>query len=58
MLEMRIRASAPMLDDDSLDYFRQRERTERAAAKNAASEAARRAQQQLAQEYAQLLNSY
>ena len=41
-----------MLDEDSQDYFRRRERAERAAAKNAASEAARRAHQELAQSYA------
>jgi hypothetical protein len=43
-----------MLDQDSLDYFRRRERAERAAAKRAASEAARRVHQELAQSYAQL----
>jgi hypothetical protein len=44
-----------MLDQASQDYFRQRERAERAAAKHAASEATRRAHQELAQNYAELL---
>lgn len=44
-----------MLDQDSQNYFRQRERAERAAAKQAASDAARRAHQELAQSYAELL---
>ncbi len=44
-----------MLDEESLDYFRRRERAERAAAKNAASDAARRVHQELALEYAELL---
>lgn len=44
-----------MLDFESHDYFRRRERAERAAAKNAATEAARRIHQQLAQGYAALL---
>lgn len=44
-----------MLDRDSLDYFRRRERAERAAAKNAVSESARRAHQELAQNYSALL---
>jgi hypothetical protein len=43
-----------MADHESLDYFRRRERSERAAAKNAASEAARRVHQELAQSYAEL----
>jgi hypothetical protein len=46
-----------MPDQDSRDYFRRREQAERTAAKNAASEAARRAHQELAQGYAQLLRS-
>lgn len=45
-----------MMDRDSLDYFRRRERAERAAAKNALSMAARSAHQELAQYYSQLLN--
>jgi hypothetical protein len=43
-----------MPDWDSLDYFRRRERAERAAAKHAVSEAARRVHQELAQNYAEL----
>lgn len=44
-----------MSNSESQDYFRRRERAERAAAKNAASEAARRIHQELAQSYAALL---
>lgn len=44
-----------MLDQKSADYFRRRERSERAAAKKALSEAARRIHQELAENYAQLL---
>lgn len=44
-----------MLDPESEDYFRRRERAERAAAKQAVSEAARRAHQELAQEYSERL---
>ncbi len=44
-----------MLDQEAADYFRRRERSERAAAKNAPSEAARRIHQELAESYAQLL---
>ena len=44
-----------MLDQDNLDYFRRRERAERVAAKNAATEAARRAHQELALQYSELL---
>lgn len=47
-----------MLDQESLEYFRKRERAERAAAKKAASEAARRAHQELAQSYAELLGRH
>lgn len=43
------------LDKKSKDYFRRREEMENDAAKNAASEAARRAHQELADEYATLL---
>jgi hypothetical protein len=43
------------LDEQSEHYFRQREKAEKAAAKHAASEAARRAHQELAAEYAALL---
>lgn len=38
----------------SADYFRRRERDERAAAKAAANESARRIHQQMAQGYAEL----
>jgi hypothetical protein len=44
-----------MLNPDIQDYFRRRERAERAAAKNAASETARRIHQELAQSYAALV---
>ena len=44
-----------MLDEEAQDYFRRRERVERAAAKSAATDAARRAHQELAQGYARLL---
>jgi hypothetical protein len=44
------------LDHDSQEYFRRREEAERYAAKNAASDAARRAHEELAQEYAALLS--
>ena len=43
------------MDQESLDYFRARERIERAAAKAAANEAARRAHLELAQGYAALV---
>ena len=44
-----------MSNSESHDYFRRRER---AAAKNAATEAARRIHQQLAQGYAALLRKF
>ncbi len=44
-----------MIDEQSADYLRKRERAERAAAKYAASNAARRVHQELAQNYAELL---
>jgi hypothetical protein len=44
-----------LVDQKSMDYFRRRELAERAAAKNAQSEAARRVHQELAQEYADLI---
>lgn len=44
-----------MLDEETLEYFRRRERAERSAAKNAESDAARRVHQELAQEYSELL---
>lgn len=43
-----------MLDDESAEYFRRRELAERAAAKSAVSDAARRAHQELARQYAEL----
>lgn len=46
-----------MLHQESLEYFRRRERAERAAAKHAASEAARRVHQELAQEYAERIRN-
>ena len=46
-----------MSNSESHDYFRRRERAERAA-KNAATEAARRIHQQLAQGYAALLRKF
>jgi len=46
-----------MSHSESHDYFRRRERAERAAAKNAATDAARRIHQQLAQGYAALLRN-
>lgn len=45
------------MDANSLEYFRLREQAERAAAENATSDAARRAHQELAQEYARRLIS-
>ena len=44
-----------MLDQISQAYFRRREQAERAAAKKAESEAARRVHQELAQSYAEML---
>ena len=44
-----------MNEHQSIDYFRRREQAERAAAKKAQSEAARRVHQELAQEYAGLI---
>lgn len=44
-----------MFDQKSEDYLRWRELAERAAAKYAPTQAARRVHQELAQEYAQLL---
>jgi hypothetical protein len=43
------------MDQQSVEYFRTRERIERAAAKTAATEAARRAHLELAQSYAALV---
>jgi hypothetical protein len=44
-----------MLDQKSFEYFRRRELAERVAAKSAGSEAARRAHQELAENYAGML---
>jgi hypothetical protein len=46
--------TAPHIDGSEA-YFRHREKAEKAAARNAASDAARRAHQELAEEYAALL---
>lgn len=46
-----------MSHQESLEYFRRRERAERAAAKHAASEAARRVHQELAQGYAERIRN-
>jgi plasmid stabilization system protein ParE len=46
-----------MMNSEAQDYYRHRERIERAAAKAAATEAARRIHQQLAQGYAALLRN-
>ena len=43
------------IDPESVEYFRLRERIERAAAKNAATDAARRAHLELAKGYAALV---
>ena len=43
------------MDQESVDYFRSRERVEREAAKSAATEAARRAHIELADGYAALV---
>jgi hypothetical protein len=42
-----------MPDQESLEYFRKREQAERDAAKNAASEEARRAHEDLAENYSE-----
>lgn len=52
---MAANRSGRKLDKTSQDYFRRREEMENDAAKNAASEPARRAHQELADEYAALL---
>jgi hypothetical protein len=44
----------PTVDQQSIEYFRSRERVEREAAKAAANEAARRVHLELAQGYAAL----
>jgi hypothetical protein len=44
-----------MQNQNELDYLRRRERAERAAAKQAASDAARRVHQELAENYAERL---
>ena len=43
---------------EETEYFRRRERQERAAAKNSQNLAARRAHQQMAENYAAILNSF
>ena len=43
------------MDQESIDYFRSRERVERDAAKSAGNEQARRAHLELAQGYAALV---
>jgi hypothetical protein len=45
------------LDEESVEYFRSRERIERAAAENASNEAARRAHLELARGYAALVGA-
>ena len=45
------------MDQKAIEYFRRRELAERAAAKGAASDVARRVHQQLAQHYADLLRN-
>jgi hypothetical protein len=45
------------LNSESHEYFLRRERAERAAAKNAVTDAARRVHQELAQGYAALLRN-
>jgi hypothetical protein len=42
----------------SVDYFRERERAEREAAKNATCDAARWAHQEMAESYARMLQSF
>lgn len=46
-----------MIDQESANYFRRRERAERAAAKQAVSQSARGIHQELAQNYAKMLRS-
>lgn len=46
-----------MTDRETQDYWKRREQAERAAAKNAASEIARRVHQELAQSYADRLRN-
>ena len=46
-----------MMQENSADYYRARERAERAAAKEAACPEARRAHQELAQAYARLVDT-
>jgi hypothetical protein len=45
------------VDKNTLDYFRRREQAERAAAKTASCDIARRVHQELAQHYADLLRN-
>ena len=55
--QARLGWGRPTVDENSLDYFRLRERIERAAAKSAANEAARRAHLELAAGYAALVRN-
>lgn len=48
-------APTPEVDEKSVDYFRARERAERAAAKRASSASVRRIHQELAIKYATLV---
>ena len=51
----RVGVGKTTVDQQAIEYFRTRERIERAAAKAAATEAARRAHLELAQSYAALV---
>ena len=44
-----------MIEQNSIEYYRRREQAERSAAKTAATKAARRVHQELAQHYAELI---
>lgn len=46
------------MKERSVDYFRERERTEREAAKNASCDAARWAHQEMADSYARMLQNF
>jgi len=46
------------VDQEKLEYLRRRELAERAAAKSATSEVARRVHQELAQHYSELLRGH
>ena len=45
------------MKEQSVDYFRERERVEREAAKNATCDAARWAHQEMAESYARILSA-